>query len=106
MNDIDLDLVTVTHNEADGRFEATLDGVTAFTEYTLARGVMVFTHTEVPPAFEGQGVASKLIRAALERARSEGLAVWPVCPFVRSYIRRHPEFQDLVSSRARSGQNT
>ncbi len=73
----------------------------AVTEYKLARGMMIFTHTEVPPVFEGQGVAGKLVRTALEHARAAGLAVWPVCPFVRSYIRRHPEFQDLVAPRAR-----
>lgn len=101
MSDIDLDRVEVIHNEAERQFEATVDGQTAVTEYAMGRGVMVFTHTEVPPAFEGQGVASKLIRTALEHARAEGLAVWPVCPFVRSYIRRHSEFQDLVSTHAR-----
>ncbi len=101
MGDIDLDRVAVVHNEAEGQFEAAVDGQTAVAEYTLARGVMVFTHTEVPPAFEGQGVAGKLVRTALEHARDAGLAVWPVCPFVRSYIRRHSEFQDLVATRAR-----
>lgn len=55
----------------------------------------------LPPAFEGQGVAGKLVRTALEHARDERLAVWPACPFVRSYVRRHPGFQDLVSTRAR-----
>lgn len=96
------DRISVTHNEAEGQFEATLDGATAVTEYTLANGVMVFTHTEVPPALEGHGVGNTLVRTALEHARAENLAVWPVCPFVTSFLRRHPEFQDLVSTRARS----
>lgn len=90
--------IPIVHNEDERRFESTVDGLTAVSEYTLANGVMVFTHTEVPPALEGQGVAGALVRTALEHARAEDLSVWPVCPFVKSYIGRHPEFQDLESS--------
>ncbi len=97
MKEIDLDEVVVTNNEAEGRFEAEARGRRAVAEYTLAGGRIIFTHTEVPPALEGQGVAGKLVRTALEHARAEGLAVWPLCPFVRSYIQRRPEYQDLVS---------
>jgi predicted GNAT family acetyltransferase len=56
----------------------------------------VFVHTEIDDAFEGRGLGSILVRAALDAARSRGLAVRPDCPFVRGYIARHPEYLDLV----------
>lgn len=90
--------ILVVHNEDERRFESTTDGLTAVTEYTLTDGVMVFTHTEVPPELEGRGIAGTLVRTALEHARTEDVSVRPVCPFVKSYIKRHPEFQDLVSA--------
>ena len=92
-----LDSVAVTNNEAKRQFEAEVDGAVAVAQYTLAGDRIIFTHTEVPPEMEGQGVAGKLVRTALDHARAEGLAIQPLCPFVRSYIQRHPEYQDLVS---------
>ena len=68
----------------------------AFAAYLRHGGEIVFTHTEVPPALEGRGVASALARAALDDARRKGLAVIPRCPFVAAFIRRHPEYRDLV----------
>ena len=65
----------------------------------------MFTHTEIDDAFEGRGLGSILIRAALDAARGRGLAVRPDCPFVRGYIARHSEYLDLVpvDLRARLG---
>ncbi len=57
---------------------------------------MIFTHTEVPAAVEGQGIGSRLIRGALEAARAQGLQVVPRCSFVSAYLARHPEFNELV----------
>ena len=56
----------------------------------------VFTHTEVDPAFEGQGLGGVLVKAALTDVRASGRRVVPVCPFVAAYLKRHPEFEDLV----------
>ena len=86
----------VVMNDKTHRFEVTLDGETAFTEYVLHSGAMVLPHTEVPPAFEGKGVASALAKAALGYARDHGLKVKPICPFISAYIQKHPEWQDLV----------
>jgi predicted GNAT family acetyltransferase len=79
------------------RFEADLgDGSVAIAEYNLLHGKIVFTHTEVPPAHEGQGIGSALIRFGLASARERGLKVIPICPFFAAYIKKHAEEQDLL----------
>jgi hypothetical protein len=79
------------------RFEADLgDGSLAVAEYNLLHGKIVFTHTEVPAAHEGQGIGSSLIRFALKSARERGLQVIPICPFFAAYIKSHAEEQDLL----------
>lgn len=72
------------------------DGSFAIAEYHLIHGKIAFTHTEVPPAHEGQGIGSGLIRFALKSARERGLKVIPICPFFAAYIKKHPEEQDLL----------
>ena len=79
------------HNESEHRFEITADGETAVLEYRLQPGAIVFVHTEVPVPLEGQGLGSRLASAGLEFARDKDLTVIPLCPFVSSYIARHPE---------------
>ena len=86
----------VTDNRAEAEFELVVDGYRAIAAYQREEGTIVFTHTVVPKAIEGRGVASKLIRAALDSARDQGLKVVPQCPFVRAYIERHPEYRDLL----------
>ena len=84
-------------NPEKHRFEVDLgDGTLAIAEYNLFPGKIVFTHTEVPAAHEGEGIGSALIRFALAAARERGLRVVPICPFVAAYIRKHAEEQDLV----------
>ena len=96
MNKVDLDKLVVTNNEERKRYEIDLGGAYAYVEYILAKNLIVLSHTEVPPAFEGQGVANKVIRAALEDARDRGLPVNPLCPFVAAFIARHPEYLEIV----------
>ena len=87
----------VRDNAERHRFEIDLgDGGFAFAEYTLPAGKIMFTHTEVPPEHEGQGLGTQLIRAALESARERGLQVIPICPFFAAYIRTHADEQDLL----------
>ena len=86
----------VVMNDATHRFEVTLGAETAFAEYVLHNGAMVLPHTVVPEAFAGKGVGSMLAQAALGYARDHGLKVKPSCPFIAGYIKKHPEWQDLV----------
>jgi hypothetical protein len=87
----------IRDNVDEHRFEADLgDGSFAIAEYKLITGKIVFTHTKVPPAHEGQGIGSALIRFALASARERGLKVIPICPFFAAYIKKHPEEQDLL----------
>ncbi|WP_218566715.1 GNAT family N-acetyltransferase [Vallicoccus soli] len=67
-----------------------------FAAYQRARGLVVMTHTEVDPAYEGRGLGSALVRGALDDLRAQGTAVLPLCPFVGAYIARHPEYRDVV----------
>ncbi|HEV7384981.1 MAG TPA: GNAT family N-acetyltransferase [Phenylobacterium sp.] len=86
----------VVMNDAAHRFEVTLGAETAFAEYVLHNGAMVLPHTVVPDAFAGKGVGSMLAQAALGYAREHGLTVKPSCAFMAGYIKKHPEWQDLV----------
>lgn len=79
------------------RYEATVDGTVAGKAfYRRDEATVTFTHTEVDDAFEGKGVGTTLVRWALDDVRRQGLTVRPLCPFVRAYIQRHPEYADLV----------
>jgi uncharacterized protein len=81
----------------ESRFEIRVGGeVAGFTEYRRRPGSIAFLHTLTDPRFEGQGLASELVRTALSEARCDGLSVLPFCPFVRAYIARHTEYLDLV----------
>lgn len=91
--------VTVRHDPAELRYEALVDGVVrGEIVYGIEPGLVVLIHTEVAPSAEGTGVGSRLVRGALDDARTRGLRVVPLCPFVAGYIRRHPEYADLVAS--------
>ena len=90
------DTLPVVMNPKTRRFEVTLGGEVAFAEYSLLHDAIVLPHTVVPDAFAGRGVASALAVAALTYARTHGLKVKPVCPFMAGYIQKHPEWQDLV----------
>ena len=88
---------SVRDNPAEAEFELVVDGQRAVAAYQMEDDTIVFTHTLVPPALEGHGVGSKLIRGALDAARDRGLRVIPQCPFVAAYIDKHPEYRDLLA---------
>ena len=87
----------ILNNEAEHRYELWIGDALALAAYKLDGGVIRFTHTEVPEALGGQGVGSRLIGAALDDVRRRGLRVVPLCPFVRRYMDKHPETQDLLA---------
>lgn len=91
----DADSIEVLHNREASRFEVHVDGQLARCEYRLHDGVMLLTHTEVPPAHEGRGIAAALVKAALTYAIDNGLRARPMCSYVRSYLVRHPEYRSL-----------
>ncbi len=87
----------VVDHADQGRYEIRVsDQVVGAAYYQHRPGALVFTHTEIEPAHEGQGLASRLIGAALDDARRRRLRVVPRCPYVAAYLRQHPEYQDLV----------
>ena len=88
----------ITNNRAQNRFELTVDGHLAAAYYRLDGAVVTFVHTEVPPELGGKGVGSKLVKGALDQVRAEGRKVIAQCPFVKAYIGKHPEYQDLLES--------
>ncbi|WP_027481667.1 GNAT family N-acetyltransferase [Deinococcus pimensis] len=98
MSDVD---VKVTDNRDEQRYEASLPEGLAYAEYRPVGNALLFSHTEVPEELEGRGVGSTLVRFALDDARSRGLMVIPMCPFVAAFMRRHHEYADLVHPQQR-----
>lgn len=90
--------VRIEHNQDRHRYEAWLDEKLAgFAEYQLTDQLVVFTHTEVDPAYEGRGVGSAIARGALDDVRADGSRqVLPLCPFVKDWIQRHRDYVPLV----------
>ncbi len=86
----------VVNNKTRHRYELAVEGHIAATYYSVADGVITFIHTEVPPELGGRGIASTLIRGALDQVRADGLKVVAGGGFVVDYMRKHPEYADLV----------
>lgn len=89
--------VDVRDNVEDGRYEAEVDGDLAMAVYRRRGDTIIFTHTEVPEALEGQGIAGQIVRFALDDVRARGLKVVARCPYVAGFIHRYPEYQDLLA---------
>jgi len=99
MSSIDLRFSNDTERH---RYEAWQgDTLAAYVEYSPLANGLLFSHTEVMPAFEGQGVGSAIARHVLDDARAQGQQVIPACQFIAGYIRRHGEYLDLVSEASR-----
>jgi predicted GNAT family acetyltransferase len=88
---------TVTHNDARSRFETSADGQLCVADYQLRGSVMWMTHTGVPSAVGGRGIAAELVRVALAWAEAQGYTVEPSCSYVEVYMRRHPETHKLLA---------
>jgi predicted GNAT family acetyltransferase len=89
-------MTTVRDNTALSRFELDVQGAVAFANYRRTPGTVIITHTETPRALRGRGIASELVRGALELIRADGLKVVGGCGFVVDYLHKHPEFADLT----------
>ena len=85
----------IAHDAARQRFATETDGQTAYLEYEQAGDVMVITHTIVPSAIGGRGIAGDLVRSAVEYAKAEGLKVDPRCSYADGWMRKHPEYEAL-----------
>jgi predicted GNAT family acetyltransferase len=91
--------MTVTDRPNELRYEIEADGeVAGFLMYRRDEGVLELVHTDVDPRSEGKGVGAALVQGALDDVRARGLKVRPYCPFVAAYIRRHPEYEDVVAA--------
>ena len=93
---IDAANIKVVHNSKQNRFEIQVGKDVSVLEYDLRGQTIYFTHTFVPPALEGQGLANRMAETALNHARENSLKVVPACEFIHVYLRRHPQYQDLV----------
>jgi uncharacterized protein len=90
--------LAVTDNAEEHRYEIRVGSQRAgFVDYHAQPGLVTVLHTEVDPAFEGRGVGSHLVAGMLDDLRERGVKVLPICPFVRAYVRQHPEVRDLVA---------
>jgi len=97
----DAEHIEISNNAAQSRYEIRVGEVVAgFAAYHVRPGKITFTHTEIADEFEGRGIGSKLAIGALDDARAAGLLVTPQCPFIAAYIRRHPEYLDIVDPAA------
>jgi uncharacterized protein len=87
----------VADNASALQYEITVDGEPAgVIRYTREGDTITMVHTEIEPKFEGHGVGAELVQRALDDVRAKGEHVRPLCPFVAAYIRRHPDYDDLV----------
>jgi predicted GNAT family acetyltransferase len=95
--------ITVTDVPDRERFEArTSDGdLAGFVTYQLTGKIIVYTHTEVPPEFEGKGIASTLAKAVMDDARTRERTVVPMCPYIASWLEKHPGYEDIVARTTR-----
>ena len=89
--------LAIRHNPAAMRFEAIVDGMLCRADYRMHGDTMMLVHTEVPPQLEGRGIASHLVRAAFDHAKANGWDVLPVCSYVQTWARRHPEVEPLLA---------
>jgi predicted GNAT family acetyltransferase len=88
--------VCVAHDEPSQRFSTEAEGHLAVVDYRLEDGIMTITHTGVPGPVEGRGIAAQLVQAALDTARERGWRVVAQCAYADAYVRRHPQYADLL----------
>lgn len=90
-------MTDVRDNPDHSRFELEEEGLIAVADYRRQGDTLLITHVEAPPALRGKGTAGRLMTGLLDQVRSQGLKVTPICSYAVAFIRRHPEYQDLVA---------
>jgi len=90
-------MAAVRDNTSLNRFELDVEGAVAFANYRVTPQTVIITHTETPRGLRGRGIASELVRGALDLIRADGRRVIAGCGFVADYLRKHPEFADLAA---------
>jgi uncharacterized protein len=90
--------IPVRDNPEKSRYELDVDGHLCIVDYRLSSGVITLVHTEVSPELGGRGVGSQLVRGVLEDVRRRGLKAVVRCSFIRRYMEKHPEFNDLLAT--------
>ena len=96
-------MTEIRRNTNDDRFEIDVDGGLAYVEYIIDGDEITFTHTLVPKAAEGKGVAGKLAAAVMAYARSTKLRVIPKCPYIAAWLKKHREYDDILHPEYREG---
>ena len=96
--EINLESLNITNNEAENRFETTIQGYPAKLDYLLDNDTLVITHVGVHPELRGRGVAGQITKFALEYAKSKSLRVIPMCSYAAAYIHRNPQYLELTRS--------
>ena len=94
---INLDQLQVSHNPNENRFETMIDGYLSKLDYIQDGKNFVITHVGVHPELRGQGVAGRIVEVSLAYAKENSLRVIPMCSYAASFIRRHPEYQELTN---------
>ena len=87
----------IRHDEDRGFFSVVVDGIKGYVQYERDGDTLAATHTVVPQAIGGRGIAAQLVARLFEHARAEGLKVLPRCSYVAAWVRKHPEVADLLA---------
>lgn len=88
---------SVIDNTEHGRFEMLVDGAVVFASYRRADGIVTINHVEAPPHLRGTGAAPRLMQGVMEKLRAEGARVIPRCSYAAAWLKRHPEFADMLA---------
>ena len=87
----------IRHDADRGYFSVVVDGIKGYVQYERKDDTLVATHTVVPNAIGGRGIAAQLVARLFEHARAEGLKIQPLCSYVAAWTRKHPEVADLLA---------
>lgn len=89
--------INIVNNEKENRFEYIVEGELAELQYKIRNNNMYFMHTGVPKSMKGQGIGEAIVKQGLEYAVAQNLNIVVYCPFVKTYLERHPEYTERIS---------